>query len=116
MTAGAKHRAYEALILSILLFGCEAWCLTEVLMQRLRVFHAQCARAMCRVTRKHTWEHHISSEQLRERLGLDSIDMYIARRQLRWLGHVARMDYDRLPRRMSSPRGCPTGGPSVRRA
>ena len=74
MTAGAKRRAYEALILSILLFGCEAWCLTEVLMQRLRVFHAQCARAMCRVTRKHTWEHHISSEQLRERLGLDSMD------------------------------------------
>ena len=29
---------------------------------------------MCRVTRKHTWEHHISSEQLRERLGLDSIE------------------------------------------
>ena len=56
VTAGAKRRAYEALILSILLFGCEAWCLTEVLMQRLRVFHAQCARAMCRVTRKHTWE------------------------------------------------------------
>ena len=47
--------------------------LTEVLMQQLRVFHAQSVRAMCRVTRKHTWEHHISSEQLRERLGLDSI-------------------------------------------
>ena len=53
---------------------------------------------MCRVTRKHTWEHHISSEQLRERLGLDSIEYYIARRQLRWLGHVLRMGPERLPR------------------
>ena len=71
-------------------------------MQRLRVFHAQSVRAMCRVTRKHTWEHHISSEQLRERLGLDSIEYYIARRQLRWLGHVLRMGPERLPRRMLS--------------
>ena len=94
--------SYQALILSILLFGCEAWCLTEVLMQRLRVFHAQCARAMCRVTRKHTWEHHISSEQLRERLGLDSIELYIHARQLRWLGHVRRMGPERLPRLMLS--------------
>ena len=30
-------------------------------MQRLRVFHVQSVRAMCRVPRKHTWEHHISS-------------------------------------------------------
>ena len=57
---------------------------------------------MCRVTRKHTWERHISSEQLRERLGLDSIEYYIARRQLRWLGHVLRMGPERLPRRMLS--------------
>ena len=27
---------------------------------------------------------------------------YIARRQLRWLGHVSRMPFDRLPRRMLS--------------
>ena len=57
----AKKAVYEALILSILLYGCECWCMTEVLQQRLRVFHAQCLRAMCRVTRKHTWEHHITS-------------------------------------------------------
>ena len=48
------------------------------------------------------WEHHISSEQLHERLGLDSIEYYIARRQLRWLGHVLRMGPERLPRRMLS--------------
>ena len=54
------------------------------------------------MTRKHTWEHHISSEQLRERLGLDSIELYIHARQLRWLGHVRRMGPERLPRRMLS--------------
>ena len=86
-------------------------------MQRLRVFHAQCARAMCRVTRKHTWEHHISSEQLRERLGLDSIELYIHARQLRWLGHVRRMGPERLPRGGScSPRGWRTSARRARRS
>ena len=46
---------------------------------------------MCRVTRKHTWKHHISTEDLTRRLGLDTADFYVARRQLGWLGHVARM-------------------------
>ena len=47
-------------------------------------------------------------------LGLKPIDEYVSRRQLRWLGHVARMDYERLPRKMLSswvaaprPRGAP---------
>jgi hypothetical protein len=112
----AKKAVYEALILSILLYGCECWCMTEVLQQRLRVFHAQCLRAMCRVTRKHTWEHHITSVELMQRLGLDSIDFYVARRQMRWLGHVRRMPMERLPRRMLSawvPHARPVGAPRL---
>ena len=57
---------------------------------------------MSRVSRKHTWEHRISSMQLMQELGLDAIDFYVARRQLRWLGHVSRMGWERLPRRMLS--------------
>ena len=34
--------------------------------------------------------------------GLDAADFYVAQRQLRWLGHVSRMDFGRLPRRMLS--------------
>ena len=45
----------------------------------MRVFHAQCLRAMSRVTRKHTWEHRISSTQLTQELGLDAIDFYTSR-------------------------------------
>ena len=121
----AKRVVYEVLILAILLYGAESWSVTEEMLRRLRVFHARCVRAMCRVSRKHTWEHHISTAQLERRLGLDPIDIYISRRQLRWLGHVRRMDYERLPRRMLSswvactrPRGAPpmTYGRSIGRA
>ena len=91
VTSAAKRAVYESLVLSVLLYGSECWSLTEELLQRLRVFHAQCLRGMCRVTRKHTWEHHISTQELGQRLGLslNSIDYYVARRQLCWLGHVS---------------------------
>ena len=58
----------------------------KVLLQWLRVFHAQWLRAMCRVTadaHTHTWCHHISTQELGQRLGLDTIDIYVARRPLR---------------------------------
>ena len=48
------------------------------------------------------------------RLGLDTINYYVARRQLRWLGHVSRMNFERLPRRMLSswvPHKRPAGVP-----
>jgi hypothetical protein len=45
------------------------------------------------------------------------IDMYVARRQARWLGHVSRMPFaSRLPRRMLScwvPHRRPTGAPTM---
>ena len=40
----------------------------------------------------------------------------MARRQLGWLGHVARMDYSRLPRRMLLYRACWVAHPRPRGA
>ena len=37
-----------------------------------------------------------------QKLDLDLMNNYIARRQLRWLGHVSRTHFDRLLRRMFS--------------
>ena len=98
----AKRAVYVSLILAILLYGCEAWCLTELIFNRLRNFHNQCVRRMHRMSRKHQWAHRISDESLRLKLGLESIDEYIGRRQLSWAGHVARMSFDRLPRKLLS--------------
>ena len=110
-----KKFVYVALILSILLYVSECWTLTEKLYDRLRYFHHRCLRNMCRVTRLHTRKHSISNADLMERTGLSSIDSYISLRQLRWAGHVARMDFSRLPRKLLSswvnskrPRGAPS--------
>ena len=120
-----KKIVYLALIITILLYGSESWSLTEKLLHKLRLFHRRCIRAMCRVNRLHTRQHHIRTADLLARVGLAPLDTYIVRRQLRWAGHVARMDYARLPRKMMSswvchkrPRGCPqyTHGRSLTKA
>jgi hypothetical protein len=111
----AKRTVYKVLILSILLYGCESWCLTQVMWRRLRTFHALCVRKMCRVTRYHTWKHRVSTSTLLKRVGLRAIESYVYRRQLGWLGHVSRMKYSRMPRWLLScwvanPR--PVGAPN----
>lgn len=69
------------------------------------------------VTLKHTFEHRLSTQELGTRLNLSAMDTYVNRRLLRWLGHVARMDFnERLPRKMLSawvaaPR--PNGAPEL---
>ena len=84
------------------------------MLNRLRGVQAWHVRAMSRVTRRDTWERHISSLELQQGLGLKTVDHYIVRRQLRWLGHVRRMDFSRMPRRMLSawvPHKRPVGAP-----
>lgn len=94
-----KKAVYLAIVVNILLYGAECWCLTEELLDRLRVFHNQCVRAMCGVKLWHQWRHGIRNRELRKRLKMESLDQLVAARKLRWAGHVARMGHERLPRR-----------------
>jgi hypothetical protein len=110
-----KGRVYVALCLSLLLYGCEVWCLKEKQLCRLRSFHNRCARSMCRITMRHTIRCHVRSRDLFARLGIQTLDRYYHHRTLRWAGHVARMPMSRLPRKMLTgfvahprPTGCPT--------
>ena len=121
----AKRAVYMTVVLTILLSGCECWSLTEKLIKRLEVFHHQCVRAMCRVTRKHTWERHIKMSKLLGDLGLQPIRFYVFKSQLGWFGHVCRMGFERIPRCLLScwvrnprPIGAPkfTYGRTVKKA
>ena len=104
----------DALVLTILLYGSEVWCLREDLFAKLRTFHNSCCRAMCRITMAHTIRHHIPSKQLYKRLGIAAVDQYYHRRLLRWAGHVSRMPMSRAPQQLltgwvANPR--PIGSP-----
>ena len=45
-----------------------------------------------------SWKDKVSSERVRVQTQLETIDLIIKERRLRWLGHVLRMDRNRLPR------------------
>ena len=116
---------YETIVNSITYFGCDCWSLTEAMLQQLRGMQAHHVRVMAGVTRRDMWDGHISTQELQQRLGLQTVDFYVTRRQLRYLGHVRRMPSHRLPRRMLSswvphkrPVGAPvmTYGRSIRKA
>ena len=114
VTHKMKGIVYHTFILPILLYGAECWSLTEHLLNKIRSFHHRCVRSMCRVNRFHTRVHRITMVELLRRLSISSIDTYICRQQLRWAGHVVRMPWTRLPRKMLSswvrskrPRGAP---------
>ena len=114
LSENLRGQVYTTLVLTILLYGSEVWCLREDLLAKLRTFHNSCCRAMCRITMKHTIRHRISSKQLYKRLGIAAVEQYYHRRLLRWAGHVSRMPMSRAPRQLltgwvAHPR--PTGSP-----
>ena len=111
----AKKAAYTALVLNILLYGCETWILTAKTRYDLRCFHRRCMRIMMDTS---CWAMICRGDQhvhLQKRLGLDDISAYIIRRRLQWAGHVYRMPAARLPRQLLTawvPHKRPIGRPS----
>ena len=80
---------------------------------------------LCRVTMAHTIRCRIRTTALLERLGLWPINEYYNNLILRWAGHVARMDMNRIPRMLITgwvanprPQGCPymTWGRTLKKA
>ena len=102
ITKRVKAVVYMVLVLTVLLYGCEAWALTTRLWQRLRSFHERCVRVIAGVNMWHVEAYRITSAEYLERAGINCIETYVHRRQLRWIGHVSRMPWDRLPGRFLS--------------
>ena len=114
ISISVKSAVYECLILPILLYGAEAWCITEELFRMLSNFHNRCVRSICNVSMRDVFEKRLSTQCLLDRIGLKSIRAYCTKRQLRWAGHVARMGFERLPRKVLSswvPSKRPIGAP-----
>ena len=91
-----KIAVYKAVVMSALLYGCESWTLYKGQVLRLEQFHLRCLRKIMGIT----WQDRIPNTTILRRAGLDGIEAYIMRSQLRWAGHVARMPDDRLPKQI----------------
>jgi hypothetical protein len=84
VTYEGKRKVYEGLVLAILFYSSECWCLRESELQELHSFHQDCVRTMCRISMWHVEQYSITNQELLDRLGLQTMDTYLARRQLQW--------------------------------
>ena len=96
----ARGRLYVALVVSVLLSGCEAWTYSMTTENKLNRLNNYCCRAMSKISRRKQWKRRICSDVINRSLGVQPIDYYVRRRVLKWIGHVARMSDDRMPKRM----------------
>jgi len=95
-----KGRIYNSLILSILLSGSEHWRMDAEKLKQLNKFHNAKVKEMTGMRWQQMRAQSISIKHLLPRLGLLSIESYITTKALGWLGHVARMPWNRDPRRL----------------
>ncbi|XP_070549760.1 uncharacterized protein [Ptychodera flava] len=63
-------------------------------MNKINAFHNACLRRICRIF----WPNKISNKELYKSTKNESLVIEIQRRRLRWLGHVFRMNQNRVPK------------------
>nr|VZI47459.1 unnamed protein product [Spirometra erinaceieuropaei] len=84
---------YKAVILPTLMYGAETWTVYTRQARRLNHFHLSCLRRILRLN----WQDRIPDTDVLERTGMLSIYSMLRQMQLRWSGHLVRMDDERLP-------------------
>ncbi|BHF75959.1 hypothetical protein SprV_0501905700 [Sparganum proliferum] len=98
-----KLKRYKAVIQPTLLYGAGTWTVYTKEARRLNHFHLSCLRRILRLN----WQDRIPDTDVLERTGILSIYTMLRQMQLRWCGHLVRMDDERLPKDSSmetSPR------------
>nr|VZI14669.1 unnamed protein product [Spirometra erinaceieuropaei] len=91
-----KLKMYKAVILPTLLYGAETWTVYAKQARRLNHFHLSCLRRILRLK----WQDRIPDTDALERTGILSIYSMPRQMQLRWSGHLVRMDDERLLKRL----------------
>lgn len=91
-----KISVYKAVIIPTLLYGAEAWTVYRRHMQLLDMFHQRCLR---RILRFH-WSDRRSNVSVLQQTHMASVETMLKKLQLRWSGHVVRMDDSRLPKQL----------------
>ena len=73
--------------------GCETWTYYRRHVQKLDSFHLRCLRKILEIN----WEDRVTNQEVLSRAALPGIEALIIQSQLRWSGHVMRMEDSRLP-------------------
>ena len=88
-TTKFKMRLFNAACISVLLYGCESWVLTETLLKKLDVYARTCYRIMLGIRQSDV---HMRNEELYKKCAQRPIRELVRERQLKFIGHCLRMD------------------------
>ena len=91
-----KLSVYRAVVLPSLLYGCETWTCYRRHTKKLDWFHLRCLRKVLHVS----WKDHVKNHEILRRAEFTGIEAMLNQAQLRWSGHVTRMDDSRLPKQL----------------
>ena len=89
-----KISVYRAVVLTTLLYGSESWVTYRHHLRILERFHQRCLRSILNIH----WSDFITNAEVLEQAGINSIEAMLLKTQLRWAGHVSRMEDHRLPK------------------
>ena len=91
-----KLKVYNAVVLPSLLYGCETWTLYRRHIKKLELFHMRALRSILGIR----WQDHITNLKVLDQAKSTSIEATIIKAQLRWVGHVIRIEECRMPRHL----------------
>jgi len=91
---GTKISVYRAVILTTLLYGSESWVTYRHHLRLLERFHQRCLRTILNIH----WSDYVTNVEVLEQAEIISIEAMLLKSQLRWAGHVSRMEEHRLPK------------------
>jgi len=94
ISIATKVAAYWAVVLTSILCACNAWTLYHHHIRRLDQFHMHCRRKIAHIK----WEEHIPNTDMVKICHTGGIEAFLQTAQLRWCGHVIRMDDTHIPK------------------
>ena len=89
-----KCKVYKAMVLPALLYSAETYTLYRNDIRRLEAVQQRHLRQIMKIK----WDDYVPNVEVRRRAGLESIEATLAASQMRWTGHVVRMDENRIPK------------------
>ncbi len=89
-----KCKVYRAVVQSCLLYGTEACTLYRRHIKKLNIVQQRHLRQIMHVK----WQDKIPNVEILRKADIPSVEATVTKAQLRWAGHVSRMDGSRLPK------------------
>ena len=96
LTTKTKCAVYQAIVLSTLLYGVESWTVYKIAAHKLNAFVMSQLRQILSVK----WWHFISNMKILQKTNMSSLYDTLIQRNLRWAGHINRLDNNRIPKQV----------------